>query len=173
MSFEPNKGQFNAQFKFMSEGPGYSLLLNSTRAALTFNESKTSKPATIIVKISGGNEHAPIHGAQSLPGLVNFFRGTSEHWITNIPTFETVVVDNVYPGIDAVYYGNQNHFEYDFRVKPGASARGIEVAFEGASGLTLTNDGDLVIAAGDQKVRQPKPTVFQENNGSRTYAITA
>ena len=81
----------------------------------------------IHLKFRGANEHASIRGAQPLPGVANYFHGTSEHWITNVPTFETVVVDNVYSGIDAVYYGNQNHFEYDFRVKPGMSPHGIQI----------------------------------------------
>jgi len=38
--------------------------------------------------------------------------------------------DAVYPGIDVVYYGNQNQLEYDFILHPGADPGRIRLKFK-------------------------------------------
>jgi hypothetical protein len=162
MSFEPNHGQFDASFKFTSRGPGYRLLLNPTTAQLKFSPS-----ATLKIKMRGGNLHARISGTGKLAGEANYFYGTPDRWITHVPTYQRVVVGDVYPGVDVAYYGNQNRFEYDFIVKPGASPDVIDVAFEGASKVELADDGDLVTRIRDQYIVQPRPTIYQESQSER------
>src|SRR5213075_2133015 len=78
-------------------------------------------------------------------------------------------------GIDIVYYGNQGRLEYDFIVSPGASPQIIDVRFDGAAGLTLTPEGDLMItaAAGSGRaIRQSKPVAYQIIDGRKAY-VTA
>ena len=45
--------------------------------------------------------------------------------------------EDVYPGVDLVYYGNQQQqqLEYDFIVAPGAEAKAITMSFEGTDQL--------------------------------------
>jgi hypothetical protein len=169
MSFEPNKGQFDSGFAFGSRGRGYALFLKPASATLMLRTVSESKPSTLTLRFLKSNERAELRGAQRLPGVANYFRGPSKYWITDVPTYEKVRAADIYPGIDVVYYGNQNHFEYDLLVKPGASAERIDIAFEGASDLTLTEDGDLVIALGEQRIQQPRPVIYQETNGRRAY----
>jgi len=53
--------------------------------------------------------------------------------------------ENVYPGIDVVYYGNQGQLEYDFVVRPGADPKSIRFGLEGGGALKLDAQGDLVL----------------------------
>ena len=56
---------------------------------------------------------------------MNYFIGKDpKKWRTDVPTFRRVKVENVYGGIDSVYYGNQSQLEYDFVVKPGVDPVG-------------------------------------------------
>ena len=127
LSFEPNRGQFEPLFKFGSERAGYALLLNATVATFRFHTTTEPKPVDLSIRFRGANKGASIHAADPLPGVANYYYGKSENWITRVPTYERVVAENIYPGIDTVYYGNQSRFEYDFIVKPGASPEQIEV----------------------------------------------
>ena len=50
----------------------------------------------------------------------------------NRSTYAKVKYENVYAGVDLVYYGNEHQLEYDFIVAPGADFRDIALGFEGA-----------------------------------------
>ena len=49
-----------------------------------------------------------------------------------MPTFAKVKYENVYPGVDVVYYGNQGRLEYDLIIAPGVDPRMITLSFQGA-----------------------------------------
>jgi hypothetical protein len=84
-----------------------------------------------------------------------------------VPNYAKVRYRSVYPGIDLIYYGNQQQLEYDFVVSAGADPDKILLDFQGATKPALDRSGDLVIhtAAGD--LRWHKPIAYQEVNGDR------
>src|SRR2546426_6077837 len=48
-------------------------------------------------------------GQEELPGKANYFIGNDpSKWRTDVPTYAKVQYTNVYPGIDLIYYGNQD-----------------------------------------------------------------
>jgi hypothetical protein len=75
--------------------------------------------------------------------------------------FARVRYQELYPGVDLVFYGKEEQLEYDIIVAPGANAGKIRLAFDGQSGLTLAADGDLVIGAGSAEMRLHRPVVYQ------------
>lgn len=72
---------------------------------------------------------------------------------------------NVYPGVDLVYYGNQRQLEYDFIVAPGGDPNIIRLAFAGADTLAVSAEGDLVLSTPAGQLRQYKPHIYQERDG--------
>ncbi|MBI4166258.1 MAG: hypothetical protein HY508_11055 [Acidobacteria bacterium] len=102
-------------------------------------------------------------GLDPLPGRSNYFRGNDpKKWRTNIPNFAKVKYEEVYPGIDLVYYGNQGQLEYDFVVAPGADPRCLVLAVMGANDLEVDDGGDLVTQAGlSVQACFHKPRVYQ------------
>ncbi len=119
------------------------------------------------IKLLGANPASHVRGTSPLPGEANYFSGPRENWITHVPTYEKVQVENVYPGIDAIYYGNQNRLEYDFIVSPGASPKTINIAFPGSTNLAVADNGDLLISTENHTVRESKPVVYQDIDGNR------
>jgi hypothetical protein len=56
-----------------------------------------------------------------LPGITNYLMvSTRAKWPTNLPNYAKTRSQNVYPGIDLVYYGTQSQLEYDFVLAPHA-----------------------------------------------------
>ena len=91
---------------------------------------------------SWANPNAPVRGLDQLPGKSNYFIGSDPNkWRIDVPTYAKVKYDNVYPGVDLVYYGNQRQLEYDFVVAPGVDP-GVIV---------------LELASGESKIQNPKP----------------
>ncbi len=99
----------------------------------------------VSMKLVGANPAAALTGADPLPGKSNYLIGNDPHkWHSGVPQFGGVRYAGVYPGIDLIFYGNQGHLEYDFRVAPGADPSQAELQFDGASKLELSG-GDLIL----------------------------
>ena len=107
-------------------------------------------------------------GWRSCRARANYFIGNDpDKWRTNVPTYAKVQYQDVYPGVDLVYYGNQRQLEYDLVVGPGADPAAIALSFEGVKGLRIDAQGDLVLDTPGGEVRQHKPLVYQEVDGVR------
>jgi hypothetical protein len=127
-----------------------------------------AEAAVLRMKLVGADASAAVEGADELAGKVNYFKGDDpKQWRTDIQTYKRVRYNEVYPGIDVVYYGNQKQLEYDFVVAPGRDARAVSLQFEGADKVEVDAGGDLLLTLADAVIRQPKPVVYQEVAGAR------
>ncbi len=107
-------------------------------------------------------------GLDPQSGRSNYLVGRDRsRWRTKVPQFAKVRYEEVYPGIDLVYYGRQRQLEYDFVVQPKADPRRIELEFKGADRLEIDPRGDLIVDIGKNTVRQHKPVAYQERDGKR------
>lgn len=138
---------------------------NSARAP----HDKIETPATVVrMRFEGANPDPRVTGLEMLPGESNYFVGNDPgKWRTNVAHYAKVKYENVYPGIDKVYYGNQRQVEYDWIVAPGADPSQIRQVFDGADRLVIDQNGDLVIHTRDGRIRQQRPVVYQEVGGQR------
>ncbi len=119
------------------------------------------------MKLAGANPNASLAGSELLPGISNYFVGNDPaRWQRGVPHFARVRYENVYPGIDLLFYGNQNHLEYDFQVAPGANPAQAELEFDGAKQVRVS-DGALVIETAGGSVRLEAPSVYQQIDGRR------
>jgi len=174
--FEPNQGQSSSGAKFLAHGTGYGLSLDATGAVLGIQTSPSSQgKATeqfVRMKLVGSNPAAEITGTSQLLGKSNYFVGNDPHqWHTGIPQFAKVRYRSVYPGIDLVFYGNQGHLEYDFRVAPGADPSRAELQFEGGGRLQI-KDGDLLVAGDTENspnLRMRRPEIYQREGDHRIH----
>jgi len=95
-------------------------------------------PSVLRMKLVGANASAKVSGGDELPGKSNYFQGNDpQRWRTNVPQYARVRYEQVYPGIDLVYYGNQRQLEYDFVVAPGADPGAIKLAVAGATARAI------------------------------------
>jgi hypothetical protein len=120
------------------------------------------------MKFVGANQAPHVTGADELPGKNNYLIGNNPRkWRTNVPTYAKIKYESVYPGVDAIFYGNQRQIEYDFVVAPGADPKIIKLGFQGAKALNISPDGDLVLQTNGGEIRQSKPVIYQEADGVR------
>ena len=178
--FEPNQGQVDLdssdpRTQFVTHGSGYSLVLGNDGAILSLISHSRSRGSsqvesrfqTLQMKIAGATSPVRLMATDQLPGKSNYFVGNDPaKWRTGIPQFARVRYENVYPGINLVFYGNQGHLEYDFQVGPGADPSQAELEFSGAKKVELS-DGSLVIYGQSGSVRFDAPIVYQEIEGRR------
>jgi hypothetical protein len=160
LRFEPNQGQTDPRVDFLARGAGYGLFLTADHAVLTLRSSQ--KSSIVRMRLAGGNPAATVTGASLLPGKSNYFIGNDpSKWRRNIPQFARVRYQDVYPGVDLAYYGNQGQLEYDFEVAPGADPSQIALRFQGPEKANLDGDGNLLLASASGQVTLKAPHIYQ------------
>jgi hypothetical protein len=167
--FEPNQGQADPSVKFLAHGAGYGLFLDATGALLSIQTAHSHNGRFVRMKLVGANRAAATTGDNPLPGKSNYILGNDPgKWHSGVPQFAGVRYRGVYPGIDLVFYGNQGHMEYDFRVAPGADPSQAEMQFDGAAKLELSGGGDLILTGKDDGgLRMQAPQVYQSEGNRR------
>jgi hypothetical protein len=172
LSFEPNHGQAGPEVKFMSRSRGFTLFLTATEAVIAMRaggfapaDRQTHK---LRMQLVGANPTSRVTGEGVLPGKVNYVRGSDpSRWRTDISTYGRVRYEEIYPGIDVVYYHQGGDIEYDFVVGAGGDPDSIRLAFTGAEKVAVNGNGDLVLQTAAGEIRQPRPVVYQEVDGVR------
>ena len=123
---------------------------------------ESQAPSVLRLRLMGANPNARATGLDPLPGKSNYFIGNDpKKWRTNVPQYAKVKYKDIYPGIDLVYYGNQGRMEHDFIVAPGADPRAISLSIDGAQGIEIQANGDLLLRSAGGDVRLEKPVVYQ------------
>ncbi|MBS1251479.1 MAG: hypothetical protein MAG451_00512 [Anaerolineales bacterium] len=164
LSFVANQGQTAGQVKFLARGRGYTLFLTPSEAVLSLIQPDAQ--AVLCLQLVGANPEPQMVGLDELPGKVNYFIGADpQNWHTGLPTYARVQYQDVYPGVDLVYYGNQGHLEYDLVVSPGADPEAIRLRFEGADKINLDDQGNLIVHVAGSQVMQRAPVIYQEVAG--------
>jgi hypothetical protein len=103
-----------------------------------------------------------------LPGHSNYFIGNDpSHWRKEVPHYAKVDCGEVYPGVQLIYYGNQQRVEYDMVVRAGADPARIRLAYRGARWMETDASGNLVVHTAFGEVHQAAPLIYQQVGGVR------
>ena len=182
MYFEQNVGQTDAQVRFLSRGPSYSVFL--TRSGPVFSLAATSrapvacklpscakaarKADVVRMAFANANPDPATEGVDRQPGKSHYFIGNDRNrWHSNVAHFAKVRYRKVYPGVDVLFYGNQSKLEYDFVVAPGANPRQIALDLDGVRSMRVDPAGDLVLSTAGGELVQHRPIVYQQIGGQR------
>jgi len=163
LRFEANKGQFGKKARFVARSNGLSVALSGAAAIVQLQNG--SRLNSLSLKLLGANSKPMFKAEEELPGLSHYFIGDTRQ--TNVISYARVRQRGVYPGIDMVWYGNNQQIEHDFVVAPGANPEQIKFEISGAEGLHLSQHGDLVVCIDGAVMRLQKPVAWQELNGTR------
>jgi len=165
--FEANRGQADHSAQFIARGCNSQFLISPAGAQIVLRQ-EAAAPVTMRMQFMGANPQAQIRGDAEQAGKINYLTGNDPaRWHTGVPTFAQVRVEEVYPGIGLVYYGNQQQLEYDFAVAPGAEPGAIKMHFDGADKIAVNAQGELVLTLAGGEIHQPKPVIYQMANGAR------
>ena len=119
LRFEPNQGQTDRRVNFLARGAGYGLFLTPDQAVLTLH-SPSSSPSVVRMQLAGANRAASATGLARFPVRATIRRQRPGQLAPRHSAICSRRYQDVYPGVDLVYYGNQGQLEYDFEVAPGA-----------------------------------------------------
>lgn len=115
------------------------------------------------IRFAGGRAVEPA-GFDERGSYTNYLIGEDpRNWRTHVANYGRVRYSQIYPGVDAVFYGNGGSLEHDFIVAPGANASVIHLKFSPQSQLRTGSDGALEVIRGKEITRFERPTVYQHS----------
>ena len=185
LRFEANVGQADPRVRFLSRLDNYDLLLTFNEALIQLRAPNSPTPRDSKVKAHANSTllrmrfagSAGVHrvvGLDQLPAKSNYFIGNDKtKWRSNVPTYSRVMCQNIYRGVDLLFYGNSGELEYDLIVAPGADPAAIRISFDGARQIRLDDSGTLLIETPAGEIRQHKPVIYQERMAIETSSAAA
>ncbi len=167
--FEPNVGQTDSRVKFMARGAGYAAFLTGPSQAVLKIRNSADKDESITMNLAGANAEAKGGAIEKTGGVSHYYNGSDpSKWHENVPNYAKVRYDDVYPGVDVVYQGDNSRFRYDFVLKPHADPKSIRLTFDGTEAVKLDPRGSLVLAVKNSDFYlSTKPVIYQEVAGGK------
>ena len=161
---------------FIARGQNYSITLEKGKAKIGLMKAKDD-PGRVVSLEFAGAEEVPGEAGEPLAGKINYIRGAdSRRWLLGMSTYSRIAYSGIYPGIDVVYYGNQEQLEFDLVVRPGGNPEDIRMKIGGGAELSIGTAGELRIGDSHGDLSIALPTIYQEIAGKRVavagrYAI--
>jgi hypothetical protein len=161
-----NEGQWDERALFSA--PGYFGTTWITKDGQLVHVAVKGKESWVISERWVGGKVQTITPEEELPTKVSYFIGNdpSKHK-TNLPTYRYVSLGEVWSGIEVKLKATQKTVEKLFYVKPGADPSKIVVEVDGAEGLKLSKDGEIIIKTGLGDLKLSKPIAWQEKDGKK------
>jgi len=120
----------------------------------------------------GANRVTPA-GQELAPAVVSYFKGRDNRGSVSSETYRGVTYAELWPGIDLVYTGAGGQLKSTFVVKPGADPSQIRLAYRGATGVRLTEAGQLEVSTPAGSFADDCPYAYQDVSGDRSEVPVA
>jgi FlgD Ig-like domain/Beta-propeller repeat len=180
LEFIENKGQLPEAVKFYIPGGHANLFLTDEGTVLDrFNVERNVHEGeippdldTLYVEgvvletaFEGASGPSSVTGDDVRSGVRHFLLSSdSTEWVRDVSAFSQVTYEDVYDGIDLVYYVSNGTIKYDFVLAAGASPDSIRLRYSGADSLTINEFGQLVCHTAMGTLVEAAPEVFQGTN---------
>jgi beta-propeller repeat-containing protein len=166
LSFVPNKGQTDESVRYYAQGKGFGFFFADHKAVLSLQRQERGQ--ALALRFLGSSTHATLVPRRQSQGKISYLRGDDPRkWHTGLPTYAQLTYRGLWPGVDMSFRGSGGKLEYEFRLKPGASAEPVRLAYAGAEGLSLTAGGSLAIRTPLGTLRDAKPRAWQRIGGRK------
>ena len=156
---------------FVSRGRGFALELGTQGAQVHLARGTATAQVSLHLEGADAGQARP---ENLLPGVSNYFLGDDPRaWRTGVPHYERVRYENVYPGVDLVYYSVEGKLEYDFLLAPGTDPSRIRMSYEGADSVHVDAEGNLRVAVDGGELVHHRPVSYQVVDGARRSVESA
>ena len=177
LAFEQNRGQLDASVRYVVRSATTDVFFLSDRTRIV---TRGARGASVVDMrfAERARTDVDVEAEGLLERRSSYFHDSLQDAIVDVPSFSKVAYRSVHPGVDLVFYDRDGHLEYDFIVAPHADPAQIRLAFEGATSVDVSADGDLFVATETEPLNFRRPVAYQTIDGARhtvaaRYALTS
>ncbi len=182
VEFVRNNGQWHSNVKFKANLPTGAVFLESGKITYSFIHSEDMQAVHAQHATPGALENLSIRshawnlqflnisetsfeGENIQSHYYNFFLGNDpSKWASNVPSYGSIVYNNLYEGIKLRAHSGQGNFKYDFIVAPNANPNLINWTYNGLEGYSII-DNKIELYTSVGSFTEAKPYAFQVVNG--------
>lgn len=169
--FIKNQGQVSQEVKYYANtfyGTVFVTEDDITHAIIKKDENNGDTQELVLkeVFLDKNGEAIPFIAQGEDPSItqVSYFIGDDpSKWYTGLPTYNTVSLGEIYPGIVVKVKAYGGNVEKIYYLNPGSNVNDIKIQVSGAGSLSVSSDGTLDL--GD--VSMSKPLAYQETKDGR------
>lgn len=174
--FTENKGQHPQQVEFSLRVSNADIFFEQDRLTFSFfegygddghdhKETHGNRAFAYRMNFLNANDAVLIKGiGNKYPGYENFIKG--EFSATKVESYDRLIYDEIYEGVDLEYFGINGNLKYDIRVEAGANVGDIQLSYDGAERVFLKK-GNLVVVNPLNTVEESVPLAYQVVKGER------
>ena len=158
------KGEKRPDILFFARFEGVDMYMTKSGISYVFRNAG-SGCYRLDMEFAGMNKDITIKREHSVDQKYNYY--TAEYPDGISPrAYRKLILENIYEGIDLVYYEKEGRMKYDFILKAGADAGKIKMRYEGAGSMDIDNNGSVIISTPMGEIREEKPYTYSSNTGS-------
>ena len=175
--FTENKGQYPENVAFSLRIGNADLFFEKDKLTFSFFSEYGNEGHEHEHSANGPNAHAyRMHFLNSgsevkIDGIGNQYPDYSNYIkpnikATHVRAFDRLYYEDIYPGIDLEYYGQNDLLKYDIKLDAGADPTLIQFQYEGADKVAIRN-GKLIVKNKLNTVEEAIPLAYQVIDGKQ------
>jgi hypothetical protein len=132
--------------------------------------SKAERRETIgfTLQFENSNVNTFVSGINQQQTKMNFMKGNNpDAFVTDVSSYEKIQYNELYQGIDLLYYNSHDQLKYDFIVAPKADVNQIRMKYNQVNKVELNKKGELEIKIQWGTLVDKKPYSYQVVNGKQ------
>ena len=171
--FIENMGQIeNKNVSFYAKTFGGTVFVERN-GSLTYSLPCEDKSGIVIKEVFTEKELV-VKGVDLSPNMVNYFKDKDKKkWKTNIPSYESVSLGEIYKGIELHLIAYGNNVEKLFIIGNGGNPEDITAKVKGANDLKINKNGELEIITELGSIKFTEPIAYQEIGNKRIEIAVA
>ena len=170
--FIENQGQIDEQVKFYAKTfAGTIFVTDSNLTYTSISQKNIGTEFGVLKEIFVDGELTP-KGESKTETIINYYKGDSEKWKTNIPAYNIISLGSVWKDVNVSLHAYQNNVEKIFTVFPGGNPNDIKLKIEGIKKLNVNEFEELEILAEHDLMKFSKPVAYQNVLGKKVLIDT-
>lgn len=170
LPFITNQGQLDDDIAYYTRASSVGMAVTiAGELVLIMPPNEAGEDAKLtIIKESFSNEPLTVTALQPVETRINSYTGKDPAlWLENIPAYKVVSLGEIAKGIELELHADGVNVQKFFHVRSGAKPRDIRITVEGATNLSLDDEGRLVMATSDGPLRFTRPLAYQFIDGKK------
>ena len=161
--FEENLGQYPGEGAgFFVRSPGVTIEAGVNGVSMHLEDPTSGARHTITIGFEGGREVVPA-GARAAHTTSYFVGNDLARWVRAARSFEEVVYEGIYEGVDARFHIMDGMLKYDIILSGEADPSEVRIRYAGSDRLEVDHTtGDLLIHTPLGVLRDTRPLVKAE-----------